>query len=55
VVIGPLAATLIYDLEPRLPYLVAAVLLLLVALWPKPPAAPSVTESDRATARSAPD
>jgi MFS family permease len=36
VVIGPLAATLIYDIEPRLPYLVAAALLLLVALWPQP-------------------
>jgi MFS family permease len=55
VVIGPLAATLIYDLDPRLPYLAAAALLLLVALWPKPPAASSVTESDRANAQSAPD
>jgi len=36
VVIGPLAATLIYGIEPRLPYLMAAVLLLLVALWPGP-------------------
>lgn len=36
VVIGPLAATLIYGIEPRLPYLVAAALLLLVALWPGP-------------------
>lgn len=35
VVIGPLAATLIYDVDPRLPYLVAAGLLLLVALWPQ--------------------
>lgn len=35
VVIGPLAATLIYDIDPRLPYLVAAALLLLVALWPQ--------------------
>lgn len=34
VVIGPLAGTLIYAVEPRLPYLVAAFLLLLVALWP---------------------
>ncbi|POA21885.1 MFS transporter [Pseudomonas sp. FW300-N1A1] len=34
VVIGPLAGTLIYALEPRLPYLVAAGLLLLVAVWP---------------------
>ncbi len=33
VVIGPLAGTLIYSLDPRLPYLVAAVLLLLVGLW----------------------
>ncbi|MHC8309033.1 MFS transporter [Pseudomonas sp. GT1P32] len=36
VVIGPLTATLIYGIEPRLPYLVAAALLLLVALWPGP-------------------
>lgn len=36
VVIGPLAATLIYDIDPRFPYLVAAALLLLVALWPAP-------------------
>ncbi|MSU97914.1 MFS transporter [Pseudomonas sp. B14-6] len=35
VVIGPLAATLIYDVDPRLPYLFAAALLLLVALWPQ--------------------
>lgn len=34
VVVGPLAGTLIYAIEPRLPYLVAAFLLLLVALWP---------------------
>lgn len=34
VVIGPLAATLIYALEPRLPYLCAAALLVLVAVWP---------------------
>ena len=34
VVIGPLAGTLIYAVETRLPYLVAAFLLLLVALWP---------------------
>nr|BFD41758.1 MFS transporter [Pseudomonas sp. FFPRI_1] len=36
VVIGPLAASLIYALEPRLPYLLAAVLLVLVAIWPNP-------------------
>ncbi|MHC8286457.1 MFS transporter [Pseudomonas sp. XS1P51] len=36
VVIGPLAATLIYGIDPRFPYLVAAALLLLVALWPAP-------------------
>ncbi|MCK9800996.1 MFS transporter [Pseudomonas sp. MAFF 302030] len=35
-VIGPLAGTLIYAIEPRLPYLIAAVLLLLVAAWPIP-------------------
>ncbi|VVO35307.1 MFS transporter [Pseudomonas fluorescens] len=33
-VIGPLAGTLIYAIEPRLPYLLAAALLLLVACWP---------------------
>ncbi|MFQ6575941.1 MFS transporter [Pseudomonas sp. UM16] len=36
VVIGPLAGTLIYAAEPRLPYLIVAVLLLLVGLWPHP-------------------
>ena len=36
VVVGPLAGTLIYAVEPRLPYLVAATLLLLIALWPAP-------------------
>lgn len=36
VVVGPLAGTLIYAIEPRLPYLVAAALLLLIALWPAP-------------------
>ncbi|MGZ0785957.1 MFS transporter [Pseudomonas saponiphila] len=35
VVIGPLAGTLIYGLEPRLPYLLAALLLVLVACWPE--------------------
>ncbi|QQE86377.1 MFS transporter [Pseudomonas putida] len=35
-VIGPLAGTLIYALDPRLPFLVVAVLLLLVGLWPMP-------------------
>ncbi|MGR4042732.1 MFS transporter [Pseudomonas sp. 910_21] len=34
VVVGPLAGTLIYAVEPRLPYLLAALLLLLVACWP---------------------
>jgi MFS family permease len=34
VVVGPLAGTLIYAIEPRLPYLVAAALLLLIACWP---------------------
>ncbi|MGY4817492.1 MFS transporter [Pseudomonas chlororaphis subsp. piscium] len=34
VVIGPLAGSLIYAVEPRLPYLIAALLLLLVAGWP---------------------
>ncbi len=36
-VVGPLAGTLIYAQEPRLPYLLAALLLVLVALWPYPP------------------
>lgn len=35
VVVGPLAGTLIYAVEPRLPYLLAALLLLLVACWPE--------------------
>jgi len=35
VVVGPLAGTLIYAVEPRLPYLIAAALLLLVAAWPQ--------------------
>lgn len=35
VVVGPLAGSLIYAIEPRLPYLVAALLLLLVAAWPQ--------------------
>jgi len=34
VVIGPLAGALVYAVEPRLPYLMAALLLILVALWP---------------------
>ncbi|MGC5699035.1 MFS transporter [Pseudomonas sp. NFXW11] len=36
VVVGPLASTLIYAVEPRLPYVLAALLLVLVGLWPKP-------------------
>ncbi len=35
VVVGPLAGTLVYAVEPRLPYLLAAVLLFLVAAWPE--------------------
>ncbi|MFB4414180.1 MFS transporter, partial [Pantoea sp. ANP04] len=35
VVVGPLAGTLIYAVEPRLPYLLAALLLVLVACWPE--------------------
>jgi len=35
-VIGPLAGTLVYALDPRLPFLAVAVLLLLVGLWPMP-------------------
>ncbi|PWB30445.1 MFS transporter [Pseudomonas sp. SDI] len=34
VVIGPLAGTLIYAFDPRLPYLAAALLLALIAFWP---------------------
>ncbi|MFK0090432.1 MFS transporter [Pseudomonas sp. NPDC090755] len=36
VVIGPLAGTLIYAADPRLPYLIVGALLLLVGLWPQP-------------------
>ncbi|BCQ62445.1 putative MFS family arabinose efflux permease [Pseudomonas protegens] len=36
VVIGPMAGSLIYAIEPRLPYLLAAVLLVLIAIWPAP-------------------
>lgn len=36
VVVGPLAGTLIYAFDPRVPYLMAALLLLLIALWPAP-------------------
>ncbi|MNP38955.1 Major Facilitator Superfamily protein [compost metagenome] len=35
-VIGPLAGTLVYALDPRLPFVAVAVLLLLVGLWPMP-------------------
>lgn len=35
-VIGPLTGTLVYALDPRLPFLAVAVLLLLVGLWPMP-------------------
>ncbi|HDS1737636.1 MULTISPECIES: MFS transporter [Pseudomonas] len=38
-VIGPLAGTLVYALDPRLPFLAVALLLLLVGLWPMPAAA----------------
>lgn len=34
--IGPLAGTLVYALDPRLPFLAVAALLLLVGLWPMP-------------------
>ncbi|AIR90927.1 MFS transporter [Pseudomonas cremoricolorata] len=33
-VVGPLLGTLLYDLDPRLPYLTVALSLLLVGLWP---------------------
>ncbi len=35
-VIGPLAGTLVYAMDPRLPFVAVAVLLLLVGLWPMP-------------------
>ncbi|ANC03600.1 MFS transporter [Pseudomonas putida] len=35
-VIGPLAGTLVYAVDPRLPFVAVAVLLLLVGLWPAP-------------------
>lgn len=35
-VIGPLAGTLVYALDPRLPFVAVALLLLLVGLWPAP-------------------
>ncbi|MCO7595539.1 MULTISPECIES: MFS transporter [Pseudomonas] len=35
-VVGPLAGTLVYALDPRLPFLAVAALLLLVGLWPMP-------------------
>lgn len=36
VVTGPLAGTLIYAVDPRLPYLIVGALLLLVGFWPMP-------------------
>lgn len=38
VVLGPLAGSLLYGVEPRLPYLLVGALLVLVALWPEPAA-----------------
>ncbi|CAM4031863.1 Major facilitator superfamily transporter [Pseudomonas reidholzensis] len=38
-VIGPLAGTLVYAVDPRLPFVAVALLLLLVGLWPMPAAA----------------
>lgn len=35
-VLGPLAGTLVYALDPRLPFVMVALLLLLVGLWPMP-------------------
>ncbi|MBK4988144.1 MFS transporter [Pseudomonas sp. S36] len=35
-VLGPLAGTLVYALDPRLPFVMVALLLLLVGLWPTP-------------------
>jgi len=34
VILGPLVGTRVYDLHPGAPYLLVAVLLVLVALWP---------------------
>ncbi|TLP65467.1 MULTISPECIES: MFS transporter [Pseudomonas] len=36
-VIGPLAGTLMYALDPRLPFMAVAALLLVLGLWPAPP------------------
>ena len=33
-ILGPLVGTLVYDLNPGAPYMLVAVLLVLVALWP---------------------
>lgn len=33
-VIGPLAGALVYTLDPRLPFLAVAALLVLLGLWP---------------------
>ena len=35
-VLGPLAGTLVYAVDPALPFAAVAVLLLLVGLWPTP-------------------
>jgi len=34
VILRPLVGTLVYDLHPGAPYLLVAVLMVLVALWP---------------------
>ncbi len=36
IVLGPLAGTLLYDLSPGVPYLLTALLLIGVAMWPTP-------------------
>ncbi|MED5609121.1 MULTISPECIES: MFS transporter [Pseudomonas] len=41
VVLGPLAGSLLYGLEPRLPYLLVGALLVLVAAWPEGARAPA--------------
>ena len=45
VVVGPLAGTLIYAVDPRLPYLIVAAMLLLIGLWPQP--RPASVQADR--------
>ncbi|MBN9427795.1 MAG: MFS transporter [Burkholderiales bacterium] len=43
-IVGPLAGTLVYDVDPGVPYVLIAVLLVLAALWPARALAPQVAE-----------